>query len=305
VTGSSAAAAARARVDVLIVSFNTKDILRDCLRSLARFAPAGADLRVNVLDNASADGSADMVAAEFPDVRLVRSEENLGFARGNNALAETSTGTHLLLLNSDTILTEDLVTPLLAALERDPAIALVGPRLVYADGRPQLSSERFPGLVYELARVLRGTKAQALLRPVLDLERVLARTRQEDRATERGARDTDFLWATCWLVRRADVEEGGLFDEAFVTYDEDLDLCRRLRTRGRRVVYVPGVSVVHLGGSSSTSERKRKLMEIGRRRYYRRHHGRATAAAYTALSAVAGAIKRRGGPGRSAPVEGR
>jgi N-acetylglucosaminyl-diphospho-decaprenol L-rhamnosyltransferase len=292
----------RPSVDVLIVSFNTKDILRDCLRSLTRHPPSGADLAVSVLDNASADGSADMVAAEFPQARLVRSAENLGFARGNNALAETSTATHLLLLNSDTILTEDLVTPLLAELERDPAIALAGPRLVYPDGRPQMSSERFPGLSYELARVLRGTKAQRLLRPAFDVERVLARTRQEDRATERGARDTDFLWATCWLVRRADVEDGGLFDEAFVTYDEDLDLCRRLRSRGRRVVYVPGVSVVHLGGSSSTSERKRKLMEIGRRRYYRRHHGRATAAAYTLLSAGAGAIKRRGG---RAPVEER
>ncbi|HWH94541.1 MAG TPA: glycosyltransferase family 2 protein [Baekduia sp.] len=282
-------------VDVLIVSFNTKDILRDCLRSLAAWPPPGVELRISVLDNASGDGSADMVAAEFPEVRLVRSEENLGFARGNNALAATSSATHLLLLNSDTVLTEDLVTPLLDVLESDPAIAIAGPRLVYPDGRPQMSSERFPGLGYEAARLLRGTKAQRLFAPVLDVEATLARTRQEDRADEREPRDTDFLWATCWLLRRADVVADGLFDETFVTYDEDLDLCRRLRAGGRRIVYVPGVSVIHLGGSSSTSERKRKLMEIGRRRYYRRHHGRGTERAYAALSAAVGRLKARSG----------
>lgn len=285
-------------VDVLVVSFNTKDILRDCLASLRAHPPAGdVELRVSVLDNASADGSADMVAAEFPEVRLVRSEENLGFARGNNALAQTSTADFLMLLNSDTVLTEDLVTPLLEVLGSDPAIALVGPRLVYPDGRAQMSSEAFPGLRYEAARLLRGTKAQALLRPVLDVDAELARVRQEDRAAERAPRDTDFLWATCWLLRREDPDAGPLFDQAFVTYDEDLDLCRRLRARGRRIVYVPGVSVVHLGGSSSTSERKRKLMETGRRRYYRRHHGAGTARAYAALSGAIGALKRRGGAG--------
>jgi GT2 family glycosyltransferase len=284
----------RPTVDVLVVSFNTKDILRDCLASLERHRPPGADLQVSVLDNASQDGSADMVAAEFPAARLVRSQENLGFARGNDALAAGSTATHLLLLNSDTVLTEDLVTPLLEALESDPAIALAGPRLVYPDGRAQASSEEFPGLAYEAARLLRGTKAQALLAPVVDLDARLARVRQEDRTAERATRDTDFLWATCWLLRRADVAADGLFDAAFVTYDEDLDLCRRLRAAGRRIVYVPGVSVVHLGGSSSTSESKRRLMEIGRRRYYRRHHGRVTAAAYTVLAEAVGAVKRRG-----------
>ncbi|MCW2993584.1 MAG: glycosyl transferase, group 2 family [Conexibacter sp.] len=287
--------APRPTVDVLIVSYNTRDILRDCLASLAAHPPPGADVRVSVLDNGSADGSAEMVEREFPDARLVRSSENLGFARGNNALAESSDATHLLLLNSDTILTEDLVTPLLAALESDPQVALAGPRLVYPDGRPQASSEQFPGLVYEAARLLRGTKAQALLRPVLDVDAQLARVRQEDREAERVTRDTDFLWATCWLLRRSDMEAYGLFDEAFVTYDEDLDLCRRLRGAGRRIVYVPDVSVVHLGGSSSTSERKRKLMEIGRRRYYRRHHGRVTALTYTMLAGSIGRLKRRGG----------
>jgi len=288
-------AASRPSVDVLIVSYNTRDILRDCLASLAAHPPPAAELRVSVLDNGSADGSAEMVEREFPDARLVRSPENLGFARGNNALAESSDATHLLLLNSDAILTEDLVTPLLAALESDPQVALAGPRLVYPDGRLQASSEQFPGLAYEAARLLRGTKAQALLRPVLDVDAQLARVRQEDREGERAPRDTDFLWATCWLLRRSDMEAYGLFDEAFVTYDEDLDLCRRLRGAGRRIVYVPGVSVVHLGGSSSTSERKRKLMEIGRRRYYRRHHGRATALAYTLLAESIGRLKRRGG----------
>src|SRR4051812_9173213 len=111
-------------VDVLIVSFNTKDVLRDALVSVFEHPPpaAVAELRVSVLDNASDDGSADMVAEEFPQVRLIRSDVNLGFGRANNRLAATSDADYVLLLNSDILLREDVIAPLLWALEDDPRI---------------------------------------------------------------------------------------------------------------------------------------------------------------------------------------
>ncbi|HZO36461.1 MAG TPA: glycosyltransferase family 2 protein, partial [Solirubrobacteraceae bacterium] len=246
-----------ASVDVLIVSYNTRDLLRSCLRSALDElgAVTGTEIRISVLDNASTDGSADMVAAEFPEVRLIRETANLGFGAANNRLAATSSAPHVLLMNPDTIVTEDLVTPLLAVLESDRSIAVVGPRLVYPDGEPQRSSELFPTLAFEFAREIHATKLEPLLRPVFDAGGVLRRHRREDLIDDRTEHDAEFLWATCWLLRR-DEHLQGIFDERFPVYDEDLDLCRRLRAQGRRVVYVPGVELVHLGGRSSTPDRK-------------------------------------------------
>jgi GT2 family glycosyltransferase len=189
-----------------------------------------------------------------------------------------------MLLNSDVVLTSDIVTPLLAALHSDEAVAVVAPRLVYEDGEVQTSSERFPDLRFELARSLRGTKLGALVRPVFDVEHALRAARAASLEPSDAACDAEFLWATCWLLRKRDVDHLGLFDESFVTYDEDLDFCRRLARSGRRAVYVPAVSLVHLGGRSSTSSRKRQLQRTGRWRYYRRHHGLAAATAYRVLT---------------------
>jgi N-acetylglucosaminyl-diphospho-decaprenol L-rhamnosyltransferase len=283
---------AQVSVDALIVSFGTRDELRDCLATLlASPVPAGVELRASVLDNASQDGSADMVAREFPVVRLIRSPLNVGFGIATNRLAAASTASHLLLLNPDTRVEGPLVGPLLDALEADPAIAVAGPRLVFPDGEVQTSSERFPTLRFELARELRGTKLQRPLRRVLDADAVLRDHRRLDLVQARRPHDADFLWATCWLLRRADVPASGLFDPHFPVYDEDLDLCSRLRKQGRRLVYVPEAEVVHLGGASSTTAHKQQLVRAGRTRWYRRHRGPAAAAAYAAIARAASAAK--------------
>jgi GT2 family glycosyltransferase len=282
-------------VDTLIVSYNTRGLLRDCLASLRAHAPddAAIELRISVLDNGSVDGSAEMVASEFPQVRLIRSSVNLGFGLANNALAATSTASHLLLLNSDTVLRHDIVTPLLRALEADPAVAIAAPRLVYPDGAVQASSERLPTLRFELAREIRGTKLQPLLRPLFDVDSVLEDHRRLGLLQQCRAHDAEFLWATCWLVRRADFPHGRLFDASFALYDEDLDTCRRVIAGGRRLVYVPAAEVLHLGGQSSvTSASKRARMRTGRARYYRRHHGPGKALAYRTIVGGVDLLKR-------------
>jgi GT2 family glycosyltransferase len=274
-----------ATVDVLIVSYNSRDYLAACLSSLNRHLPGdgGPQVRVRVLDNASSDGSADMVAASFPDVELVRSDRNLGFAGANNRLVAVSDADHVLLLNPDTVFSEDVVTPLCRVLESDPRIALVGPRLVYPDGTPQPSGERLPSLRYELACNLHGTKADRLLRPLIDLQATIAATRELHLDAGIAPRPVESLWATCWLVRTADAQLYGPFDERFTTYDEDVDLCRRLADDGRLAVYVGAVSLVHAGGASSDPAGKQRLMRSGRRRYYRRHGGLPAALAYRAI----------------------
>lgn len=274
-----------ATVDVLIVSYNSRDYLATCLASLDRHGPgdAGPRVRIRVLDNASSDGSADMVAGSFPHVELVRSDRNLGFAGANNRLVASSDAEHVLLLNPDTVFTEDVVTPLLSVLESDPRIALVGPRLVYPDGTAQPSGERLPSLRYELACNLHGTKADRLLRPLIDLPAIIAATRELHLDEGSVPRAVESLWATCWLIRTVDAGRYGPFDERFTTYDEDVDLCRRLADDGRLAVYVPSVALVHVGGASSDPARKRRLMRSGRGRYYRRHGGLAAALAYRAI----------------------
>ena len=201
-----------------------------------------------------------------------------------------------MLLNSDTVFTMDIVTPLLAVLESDPAIGIAGPMLTWPDGSTQPSSQRFPTLRFELAlmfgrRLSRVFPNRALRRVVDEALDAVAQPELENQR----AHDTEHLWATCWLVRRAEFDRMR-FDEAFVTYDEDLDYCRRLRAAGRRIVWVPSARLTHLGSQSSDKLTKLLLQGYGRRRYYARHHGQASALAYATLTIVARALKRISAP---------
>jgi GT2 family glycosyltransferase len=298
---------AKRSLDVLIVSYNTRELLRDCLRSIASHRPADdeIELRISVLDNASDDGSPSMIRAEFPAVRLLQSDENLGFARANNRLAATSTADYLLLLNSDTVWTQDIATPLIDVLERWPGAGIAGPRLVEPDGTLQLSSQDLPTPRLELAETLRGTKVAGLLRG-WDMDGDVQRMRQAHLADMRQPRDTEFLWATCWMLPRALVERHGLFRPEYHMYDEDLDFCLRVRRAGVRIVYCPDIELVHLGsGSSATPATKLRMMRRSRARYYRLNHGRAAwAAVRFGVDGLRGArlakhvVSRRLGAGR-------
>ena len=241
-----------------------------------------------------------MVEHDFPSVRLVRSPVNLGFGIATNRLAATSTATHLLLLNPDTRVEGPLVGPLLGALEADPAIAVAGRgwcSRTARSRRPASASRRWR---FELARELRGTRLRGAAPGGLRRGGVLPTTGALELVRTRGRTTPTSLWATCWLLRRADVEATGLLDPRFPVYDEDLELCSRLRERGRRLVYVPDAEVVHLGGASSTSARKQQLVRAGRARWYRRHRGPAAALAYTAIVRAADAARAAGARARGA-----
>lgn len=267
------------------MSFNAREELRATLATLLAHAPPPSrlELRVSVYDNASGDESAAMVADEFPQVTSVRAGMNIGFARAMNALAARSRADYLLLLNSDVIVEGDLISPLVTELDARPDAVAVGPRLVYPGGAVQYSANRFPTLVYEYARLIRGTRLGRLLSWLLDCDAVVRHVHQI--AETDGRRlpwEPDFVWATCWLMRRSDFVLQGLFDESFPLYDEDLDFCMRARAQGRTLLYVPGVELVHVGGASSTGDHKRRLMIAARRHYYLRHRGRPAAMLYTA-----------------------
>jgi GT2 family glycosyltransferase len=217
-------------VSIVIVSFNARADLERCLESLHRAPPAAAH-EIIVVDNQSSDGSA-AAAAKWPDVRVIEAGANVGFARATNIGIRASRGTNLLLLNSDTVVPAGAVDRLLAELRGDPGIAVVGPRLVDASGRAELSYGRMIGPFNELRQKFRNR------RPAL-----------VDRLTRR-RHAPDWVSGACLLVRRADAEAVGLLDERFFMYTEDVDFCAAIKERGGRIVFTPDVEVVHLRGRS-------------------------------------------------------
>ena len=289
----------RVSVDVLIVVHNSAAELSDCLHSIRRHRPASdaIELRVHVYDNASDDGTTDMLSRDFPEVLVYASPSNQGFGAANNDLARASTADLLLLLNPDTIWTCDVVTPLLSALEQHPGAVLAAPKLVYPDGRVQLSSQEFPSLRYELAEAIRGTKLNRVpgFGGCADL---VARVRNAQAGKTRVTQEAEFVWATCWLLRSWWVEEHGLFDPRFPVYDEDLHFCLGLRRAGAKALYIPSVELVHIGGASTTPERKRTLMRRARARYYRVNHGLAAEYVYRHVILPLGRLRYKQARGR-------
>jgi len=240
-------------VSVVIVSFNARSDLERCLESL-RTPPPQASHEILVVDNNSTDGSAES-ARGVPGVRVFQQAINVGFARANNAGIRTSTGTALLLLNSDTIVPPGAIDRLLAALDAEPDVAIVGPRLVDGSGRAELSFGRMIGPLNEWRQKRAARRAN-----------VESLTRQR--------RYPDWVSGACLLVRRTDAEAVGLLDERYFMYAEDVDFCAAVRARGRRVLFTPDVEIVHQRGRSAAAApaETRAAYRRSQIAFYEKHH---------------------------------
>ena len=241
------------QVSVLIVSYNVRSKLQRCLASLAR-AAGTALCDVVVVDNASPDDSAAMVAAEFPHVNLVAWPENRGFSAAVNAAAQRAEGGAFLLLNPDTELPEDGLPRMLASLQAQDQAAAVGFRQVDAEGRFQLAVGPKPTLLGELARrtVQRRLDSGSKLTGWA-LDRWLGAPRR-----------VPWVAGSSLLVWRAAFEAAGGFDERFFLYFEDIDFCLRLAQQGGRVYYDPTVTLLHHRGVSAAT------VSVAAQRAYRR-----------------------------------
>jgi len=241
-----------ADVSIIIVSFNARVDLERCLDSLLASRPARPH-EIIVVDNDSHDGSAD-AALRRPGVGVIRAGANRGFAQASNVGIRASNGTNLLLLNSDTVVPPGAIDRLLAILERDPDVAVVGPRLVDATGSAELSFGAMIGPFNELRQKWRTRTA---------VERL---TRQQHYP--------DWVSGACLLVRRTDAEVVGLLDERFFMYTEDVDFCAAIRARGRRVLFTPEVEIVHLRGRSvaAAPSATRAAYRRSQLAFYRKHH---------------------------------
>ncbi len=244
-------------LSIVIVSWNTQRLLRDCLRSAVQGAD-GLDREIIVVDNASTDGSPEMVAREFPDVRLICNRANVGFGAANNQGIRASGGDYVVLLNSDTVVPEGALARLVAFMAAYPETGACSPRLARPDGYAQayaFGGDPTPG--YLLAR---GFKRLVARRPLHDWE-------------TREVQKVDWVSAACLVARRRALEQVGGFDERFFLYFEDNDLCLRLRRAGWQILYNPDVTITHLGGESTKqSPAVTQWYDASLRYFYRKHY---------------------------------
>ncbi|MDQ6725356.1 MAG: glycosyltransferase family 2 protein [Actinomycetota bacterium] len=223
----------------MAVSYNSRDCLPECVRSLRSEGVA----EVIVVDNASLDGSIEAVLASDPGVTVVATGANLGFGSGVNRGVEETTGDHLLILNPDTVVEPGTVKALTEALDRDPGLAAVGPRIENVDGTLYPSVRSFPNLWVATGHAFLG-----LVWPTNPFSR---RYRMLDLDHGRPVSEVDWVSGACMLVRRSAFEAVGGFDESYFMYVEDVDLCWRLGQAGWRIGYDPAGRVVHALGASS------------------------------------------------------
>jgi GT2 family glycosyltransferase len=249
-------------LSIIIVSYNARAHLERCLQSLHASVPATPH-EILVVDNHSSDGSAAAVR-QRSDVTVIEAGSNLGFARANNLGIRASTGRLLLLLNSDTIVPAGAVDALVATLDRHPESAVVGPRLVDARGRTELSFGPMPGPFNELRQKLLFT---GQVRGLPILSRIVERAARREQTA-------DWVSGACLLVRRSDAESVGLLDERYFMYLEDADLCAALRAKGRRILFTPDVEIVHLRGQSvaTNAEAVGRAYRASQIAFYEKHH---------------------------------
>lgn len=225
------------RVSILIVSWNTRALLSACIDSVRATLPDGF-YELVIVDNASSDGSAAWVCANFPDITLLANAENVGFARANNRGLETCRGEFALLLNSDAQLMPGAVTRLLARLEQNPRAAAAAPMLLNADGSFQAGPNDDLSLVNETLLALG-----------------LARFARHGHypGYDAAAPFGEYAWlgGTCLLMRRAAWEQIGMLDPDYFMYTEEADWCWRARQAGWVLLYEPQAQTIHLGGGSS------------------------------------------------------
>jgi len=269
------------KVTAVVVSYNTRDDLLRCLASLA--AHVRLPLEVVVVDNASTDGSAAAVRAAYPAARVLESPANQGFSAANNAGIRASSAPQVLVLNSDAELTPGALETLSGLLDARPDVGVVGPRTVNPDGSVQLSfgPDLTPLSEWRQRSLVLGLRAR----------RPEALREAEQRASRE--HEPDWVSGSCFLARRAALEAIGGFDEGFFLYEEDADLCRRLRGAGWRVLYTPAAEVRHALGQSMARDPARARLEYRRShlRYYQKHNGPLLTALLRAYLAVTGGLR--------------
>jgi GT2 family glycosyltransferase/glycosyltransferase involved in cell wall biosynthesis len=252
---------------VIIVNWNTRDILRDCLVSVYAQTKA-VSFEVIVIDNASTDGSAEMVRAEFPEVILLQNDKNRGFAAANNQGMSVAKGRYVLLLNSDTIILDDAVSGIVRFADSQPQAAVVGCRVLNPDKTLQPTCFMFPSLLNMLL-------SSTYLYKIFPRNRFFGRERMTW-WNRNDVREVDVTTGCFMLVRQEAIERVGMMDELFFMYGEETDWCYRLKKAGWKIMFTPVWQIIHLGGQSSKKMKPEMAMQLRASilLFFKKHMGR-------------------------------
>lgn len=249
-------------LSIIVVSWNTRDLLIQCLSSIFTYPPTDS-FDVWVVDNASEDGSNEAVIRHFPQTNLIENDSNVGFATANNQVIHNSKGEYLLLLNPDTEVKPGALETLIQFMDQHKEVGAVGPRLQNSDGSIQVSCYLAPTLMREFWRLFHlDVFWDYSSYPMFEW----------DLAT---AREVEVIQGACLLLRRIALDQVGLLDEDYFIYSEEVDLCVRLRRAGFHLFWIPQAEVVHYGGRSTEQVQAEMFIHLYRSKvlYFRKNHG--------------------------------
>lgn len=263
-------------LSIIIVNYNSKNLIDQCLKSILRFSE-GIDYEIVVVDNASQDGSAEFLKEKYPRVRLITNNENLYFVKANNQALKKVKSRYVLLLNPDTILMENSFKKMIQFMEAHPEAGACTSKLLNPDGNLQRTCMRFPSISYGILELLFVNR----LFPNNPINRQIHYAdwdRSFNREVEVGA-------GACLMLRREVLDRVGLLDESYIMYNEEVDWCYRMRMSGYKVYYYADTGVIHyIGGSTSKNKELRKIYQNSFLRVYKKYYGNFV---YTFLKSIA------------------
>ena len=240
-------------LSIIIVNWNTRDILRNCLRSIYGLNAGQVDFETIVIDNASTDGSVEMLKSKFPQVRVIQNTRNHGFAAANNQGIKAANSKYVLLLNSDTLVLDNAIGKIVEFADNHPKAAVVGCRVLNPDGTLQPACFMFPSILNIALSITYVYKLFSRSR-FFGRERMTWWHRNE-------VREVDIVTGCFMLVRQEAIKQVGMMDEQFFMYFEETDWCCRFKQAGWKVMFTPDAEIIHLGGASTNQAKPKMVMQ--------------------------------------------
>lgn len=271
-------------LSIIIVTWNAQSLVAECLQSVTTQI-IGAGMEIIVVDNASTDGTPEMICREFPCVRLVRNEENLGFAKANNIGISLAQGDYILLINSDVNVLPGCLAKIHQFLQEHESVGLLGPQMLGRNREIRRSCMRFPTLWNTLCRACAADRISLI-------SKVTGGSLMRDFAHDK-LRDVEVLNGWFWATRREALRQVGPLDERFFMYGEDVDWCYRFHAAGWRVVFYPAAQAIHYGGSSSAKAPARFYVEKHKAniQFWRKYHRGYQNVAFAAIMLLSESIR--------------
>jgi hypothetical protein len=271
-------------VSIIIISFNTKELLKKCIESIHE-TTNNLSHEIIVVDNASCDGSFEAIEKEFKDIIVVRNSNNLGYAKANNQAIKLARGKYILLLNSDAIVKEGTIEKLVSFIENNPQAAAIGPKVLSPDGTVQNKGFFFPSVMFSLI-ILFGINR-------FFSERLKRRLFPKFYWSENDTREVDYVEGSCLLLSREIADKIGLLPEVFFMYFEEAEWCYLAKKNKYKIWYVPAAEIIHLHSSSPLDDRE-EIFGKSMAEFYKRNIGTSKGIVISMLSLAASVIDLSG-----------